>query len=51
LLHGWINYIFTVNTSLFLRQVTFESERGKGKTGEIGVDNVTLISGLCPEDT
>ncbi|KFP31954.1 Epidermal growth factor-like 6, partial [Colius striatus] len=31
--------------------VTFESERGKGKTGEIGVDNVTLISGLCPEDT
>ncbi|KAM9566026.1 epidermal growth factor-like protein 6 isoform 4-T4 [Guaruba guarouba] len=31
--------------------VTFESERGKGKTGEIGVDNVILISGLCPEDT
>ncbi|KAK0686046.1 EGFL6 protein, partial [Pygoscelis papua] len=30
--------------------VTFESERGKGKTGEIGVDNVVLISGLCPED-
>ncbi|XP_064331242.1 epidermal growth factor-like protein 6 isoform X2 [Phalacrocorax carbo] len=31
--------------------VTFESERGKGKTGEIGVDNVILVSGLCPEDT
>ncbi|XP_069626489.1 epidermal growth factor-like protein 6 [Haliaeetus albicilla] len=31
--------------------VTFESERGKGKTGEIAVDNVILISGLCPEDT
>ncbi|NXX38294.1 EGFL6 protein, partial [Tricholaema leucomelas] len=30
--------------------ITFESERGKGKTGEIGVDNVILISGLCPED-
>ncbi|KAM6094499.1 epidermal growth factor-like protein 6 isoform 3-T3 [Chlamydotis macqueenii] len=30
--------------------VTFESERGKGKTGETGVDNVILISGLCPED-
>ncbi|KAM3677651.1 epidermal growth factor-like protein 6 isoform 1-T1 [Ammospiza maritima maritima] len=30
--------------------VTFESERGKGKTGEIGVDNVILISGPCPED-
>lgn len=39
------------NTYLFLWQVTFESERGKGKTGEIGVDNVILISGLCPEDT
>ncbi|XP_067152686.1 epidermal growth factor-like protein 6 isoform X1 [Apteryx mantelli] len=31
--------------------ITFESERGKGKTGEIGVDNVILASGLCPEDT
>uniref|UniRef100_A0A8C0UC92 EGF like domain multiple 6 n=1 Tax=Cyanistes caeruleus TaxID=156563 RepID=A0A8C0UC92_CYACU len=34
-----------------INSVTFESERGKGKTGEIGVDNVILISGLCPEDT
>ncbi|XP_071287252.1 epidermal growth factor-like protein 6 [Agelaius tricolor] len=32
------------------KSVTFESERGKGKTGEIGVDNVILISGPCPED-
>lgn len=31
--------------------ITFESERGKGKTGEIGVDNVILVPGLCPEDT
>ncbi|NWI16997.1 EGFL6 protein, partial [Crypturellus soui] len=30
--------------------ITFETERGKGKTGEIGVDNVILASGLCPED-
>nr|XP_028583523.1 epidermal growth factor-like protein 6 isoform X2 [Podarcis muralis] len=30
--------------------IAFEAERGKGKTGEIGVDNVTLFSGLCPED-
>ncbi|KAL8190262.1 UNVERIFIED_CONTAM: hypothetical protein K2H54_046553 [Gekko kuhli] len=30
--------------------ITFEAERGKGKTGEIGVDNVILVSGLCPED-
>ncbi|XP_040389445.1 epidermal growth factor-like protein 6 isoform X1 [Cygnus olor] len=31
--------------------ITFESERGKGKTGEIGVDNVILVSGLCREET
>ncbi|XP_065599981.1 epidermal growth factor-like protein 6 isoform X2 [Cyrtonyx montezumae] len=31
--------------------ITFESERGKGKTGEIGVDNVIVVPGLCPEET
>ncbi|XP_075446329.1 epidermal growth factor-like protein 6 isoform X2 [Ascaphus truei] len=30
--------------------ITFESERGKGKTGEIALDNIFLISGQCPED-
>ncbi|XP_053166436.1 epidermal growth factor-like protein 6 isoform X5 [Hemicordylus capensis] len=30
--------------------ITFEAERGKGKSGEIGVDAVVLFSGLCPED-
>ncbi|XP_062831334.1 epidermal growth factor-like protein 6 isoform X3 [Anolis carolinensis] len=30
--------------------ITFEAERGKGTTGEIGVDTVILFSGLCPED-
>uniref|UniRef100_A0ACB8FIG8 Uncharacterized protein n=1 Tax=Sphaerodactylus townsendi TaxID=933632 RepID=A0ACB8FIG8_9SAUR len=30
--------------------ITFEAEHGKGKTGEIGVDTVILVSGLCPED-
>uniref|UniRef100_A0A8C3S908 EGF like domain multiple 6 n=1 Tax=Chelydra serpentina TaxID=8475 RepID=A0A8C3S908_CHESE len=32
------------------KNIIFESERGKGKTGEIGVDTVTLVSGLCPKD-
>ncbi|XP_067422269.1 epidermal growth factor-like protein 6 [Emydura macquarii macquarii] len=32
------------------KNIIFESERGKGKTGEIGVDTVKLVSGLCPED-
>ncbi|XP_069496825.1 epidermal growth factor-like protein 6 [Ambystoma mexicanum] len=27
--------------------ITFESERGKGKTGEIGLDSVLLVSGPC----
>uniref|UniRef100_A0A8C8S0Q1 EGF like domain multiple 6 n=1 Tax=Pelusios castaneus TaxID=367368 RepID=A0A8C8S0Q1_9SAUR len=32
------------------KNIIFESERGKGKTGEIGLDTVILVSGLCPED-
>ncbi|KAF6389923.1 EGF like domain multiple 6 [Rhinolophus ferrumequinum] len=28
--------------------IIFEAERGKGKTGEIAVDGVLLVSGLCP---
>ncbi|XP_024071271.1 epidermal growth factor-like protein 6 isoform X1 [Terrapene carolina triunguis] len=32
------------------KNIIFESERGKGKTGEIGVDTVSLVSGLCPKD-
>lgn len=31
-----------------LESITFESERGKGKTGEIGLDSVQLVSGPCP---
>ncbi|XP_020642417.3 epidermal growth factor-like protein 6 [Pogona vitticeps] len=29
--------------------VIFEAERGKGRTGEIGMDTVILFSGMCPE--
>ncbi|XP_047392686.1 epidermal growth factor-like protein 6 [Sciurus carolinensis] len=31
------------------KSVIFEAERGKGKTGEIAVDSVLLVSGLCPD--
>ncbi|XP_007472256.1 PREDICTED: LOW QUALITY PROTEIN: EGF-like-domain, multiple 6 [Lipotes vexillifer] len=31
------------------RSIIFEAERGKGKTGEIAVDGVLLVSGLCPD--
>ncbi|KAM8753448.1 epidermal growth factor-like protein 6 isoform 2-T2 [Rhynchonycteris naso] len=31
------------------KSITFEAERGKGKTGEIAVDGVLLASGLCPD--
>ncbi|XP_040599981.1 epidermal growth factor-like protein 6 isoform X2 [Mesocricetus auratus] len=31
------------------KSVIFEAERGKGKTGEIAVDGVLLVSGLCPD--
>uniref|UniRef100_A0A8C5M282 EGF like domain multiple 6 n=1 Tax=Leptobrachium leishanense TaxID=445787 RepID=A0A8C5M282_9ANUR len=37
-------------TSRTASQITFESERGKGRTGEISLDNVSLISGSCDED-
>ncbi|XP_066562021.1 epidermal growth factor-like protein 6 isoform X2 [Amia ocellicauda] len=30
--------------------IIFEAERGKGKAGEIGLDNVVLTSGSCQED-
>ncbi|XP_008570185.1 PREDICTED: epidermal growth factor-like protein 6 [Galeopterus variegatus] len=31
------------------KSVIFEAERGKGKAGEIAVDSVLLVSGLCPD--
>ncbi|XP_021104790.1 epidermal growth factor-like protein 6 isoform X1 [Heterocephalus glaber] len=31
------------------KSIIFEAERGKGKTGEIAVDSVLLVSGLCPD--
>uniref|UniRef100_A0A8D0G8W2 EGF like domain multiple 6 n=1 Tax=Sphenodon punctatus TaxID=8508 RepID=A0A8D0G8W2_SPHPU len=44
-------YLFIINAFPFPWQIIFEAERGNGKTGEIGLDNVILLaSGLCPED-
>ncbi|XP_071076407.1 epidermal growth factor-like protein 6 isoform X2 [Desmodus rotundus] len=31
------------------KRIIFEAERGKGKTGEIAVDGVVLVSGSCPD--
>ncbi|XP_045712039.1 epidermal growth factor-like protein 6 isoform X2 [Phyllostomus hastatus] len=31
------------------KRIIFEAERGKGNTGEIAVDGVVLVSGLCPD--
>ncbi|KAM5290682.1 epidermal growth factor-like protein 6 isoform 2-T2 [Glossophaga mutica] len=31
------------------KRVIFEAERGKGNTGEIAVDGVVLVPGLCPD--
>lgn len=32
-----------------IESIIFEAERGKGKIGEIAVDGVLLVSGLCPD--
>ncbi|XP_053436571.1 epidermal growth factor-like protein 6 isoform X2 [Nycticebus coucang] len=32
-----------------IKSIIFEAERGKGQTGEIAVDGVFLVSGLCPD--
>uniref|UniRef100_UPI00398E9F91 epidermal growth factor-like protein 6 n=1 Tax=Pristiophorus japonicus TaxID=55135 RepID=UPI00398E9F91 len=39
------------NNSETHRNIVFEAERGKGRIGEIGLDNVILISGPCQEET
>ncbi|XP_015974955.2 epidermal growth factor-like protein 6 [Rousettus aegyptiacus] len=31
------------------KSIIFEAERGKGKSGEIAVDGILLVSGLCPD--
>ncbi|XP_006892479.1 PREDICTED: epidermal growth factor-like protein 6 [Elephantulus edwardii] len=31
------------------KSIIFEAERGKGRSGEIAVDGVLLVSGLCPD--
>lgn len=36
--------------NLWFSQIIFEAERGRSVTGEIGLDNVVLISGACTDD-
>ncbi|XP_059824035.1 epidermal growth factor-like protein 6 [Hypanus sabinus] len=38
------------NSSETQKNIIFEAKRGKGSTGEIGLDSVILISGPCRED-
>uniref|UniRef100_H3B3R2 EGF like domain multiple 6 n=1 Tax=Latimeria chalumnae TaxID=7897 RepID=H3B3R2_LATCH len=48
---AWKTARITVSPSVGIpKNIIFESERGKGMNGEIGMDNVLLSSGPCPED-
>ncbi|XP_078415478.1 epidermal growth factor-like protein 6 isoform X2 [Cetorhinus maximus] len=51
---GWKVGSVTVaakNSSETQRNIVFEAEQGKGRLGEIGLDNVILTSGPCQEET
>ncbi|XP_029460196.1 epidermal growth factor-like protein 6 isoform X2 [Rhinatrema bivittatum] len=39
-----------VSSTKTTKNIVFEVERGKGRAGEIGLDNVSLLSGPCQED-
>ncbi|KAK2504268.1 hypothetical protein MC885_013155 [Smutsia gigantea] len=44
--------VFVKNSNNVLaweKRIIFEAERGKGKTGEIMLDSVLLVLGLCPD--
>ncbi|OWJ99576.1 hypothetical protein Celaphus_00010141 [Cervus elaphus hippelaphus] len=43
------NFCLLFHYRLAGNKIIFEAERGKGKTGEIAVDGVLLVSGLCPD--
>uniref|UniRef100_W5MV34 EGF-like-domain, multiple 6 n=1 Tax=Lepisosteus oculatus TaxID=7918 RepID=W5MV34_LEPOC len=48
---SWQTELVTVSWSKAAPEhVVFEAERGKGKAGEIGLDDVVLTSGSCQED-
>ncbi|XP_069748550.1 epidermal growth factor-like protein 6 [Narcine bancroftii] len=50
---GWKDGNVTItakNHSETQRNIVFEAERGKGSTGEIGLDSVILTSGPCREE-
>ncbi|KAK1169817.1 epidermal growth factor-like protein 6 isoform X1 [Acipenser oxyrinchus oxyrinchus] len=48
---GWQTELVTVSQGERApKNIIFEAERGKGRAGEIGLDNVVLTSGSCQED-
>ncbi|XP_053563560.1 epidermal growth factor-like protein 6 [Bombina bombina] len=47
---GWRTASIEIPSNSNVSSIIFESERGKGKSGEMGLDNVFLVSGPCPED-
>ncbi|XP_043928471.1 epidermal growth factor-like protein 6 isoform X2 [Protopterus annectens] len=48
---GWkMAKIEVTSSPVMPNRIIFESERGKGRTGEIGLDNVSLLPGSCQED-
>ncbi|XP_013921573.1 PREDICTED: signal peptide, CUB and EGF-like domain-containing protein 1 [Thamnophis sirtalis] len=46
----WIGQIEVHTGAETAMNITFEAERGKGKTGETAVDAILLFSNLCSED-
>ncbi|MGH0190966.1 UNVERIFIED_CONTAM: hypothetical protein FKN15_052905 [Acipenser sinensis] len=48
---GWQTELVTVSQGERApKNIIFEAQRGKGRAGEIGLDNVVLTSGSCQED-
>ncbi|XP_053259878.1 nephronectin isoform X4 [Podarcis raffonei] len=47
--HGWRQTQISLQGS-GIKSVIFKGEKGKGRTGEIGLDDVSLRKGLCSQD-
>ncbi|XP_054846171.1 nephronectin isoform X3 [Eublepharis macularius] len=47
--HGWRQTQITLHGT-GIKSVIFKGEKGKGRTGEIGLDDVSLRRGLCSQD-
>lgn len=47
--HGWRQTHITLR-GLGIKSVIFRGEKGKGRTGDIGLDDVVLRRGCCSEE-